>query len=164
MNRRHFIQSLVAVLSLPASTSFSLQTAFAGLPTAAAVPAQARTWAVYMSTLHGECTPQALQSMLNISAVEAKKYVTQLVADGVIKQNPLLQKSVSEFVSTRDDSLFNKVKKRLEMKAQAGSDEIKAIEQDDQSEYLDTETELDGDLREVDFEITGEDDPIIAET
>ncbi|MEP4334790.1 MAG: hypothetical protein ABJ360_00090, partial [Roseobacter sp.] len=50
MNRRSFTQSLVAVFSLPANPALSLQSVTTALPAAAAVPAHARSWAVYMST------------------------------------------------------------------------------------------------------------------
>ncbi len=164
MNRRRFIQSLAAVFSLAANPTLLLRSATTVLPAAAAIPAEARSWAVYMSTLHGECTPHALQVMLNISAADAKKYVTQLIADGVIKSNPLLQKSVSKFVKTNEDSLLDKVKKRLEMKRRAGSKEVEFCKNFDETERLDAETELLEDLRELGPEAVAEDEPVDAET
>lgn len=147
MNRRRFIQSVVAVLSLPAAPALSFRAATSALPAAAAVPAQARSWAIYMSTLHGECTPQTLQNLLNIPAADARSYVTQLIADGALKPNPLLQKSVSELVKTKDGNLFDKFKRRLEMKAQTETEELKTVEVAEASEDLDIDMEpLDNDV------------------
>lgn len=148
MNRRRFIQSLVAVFSLPANPILSLRSATASLPTAMAVPARARSWAVYISALHGECTPQTLQNLLHIPEVDAKKYISQLIADGAIKSNPLLQRSVSKFVESNDDSLLDKVKKRLEMKARSELEETETCEAVDASEGLDAEAEVLDDLSE----------------
>ncbi|MCP4185391.1 MAG: hypothetical protein GY761_19130 [Hyphomicrobiales bacterium] len=142
MNRRSFIQSLVAVFSLPANPILSLSSATAAIPTAMAVPARARSWAVYISSLHGECTPQTLQNLLHIREVDAKKYIIQLIADGVIKPNPLLQRSVSKLLKTNDDNLLDKVKKRLEMKARTELEEMETCDTADTSECLDAETEL----------------------
>lgn len=123
MKRRTFIQSLAAVLSLPAGGALPLRSATAALPTAAAaVPNKARFWAIYMSSLHGECTPQTLHNLLHIPKVDAKRYVSQLIAYGVIKPSPLLQKTATELVKTKNDSLMEKVKKRSDMKAQAKAD------------------------------------------
>lgn len=121
MKRRRFIQSLVAVFSLPGSATLSLRSASAALPAASAVPTKARFWAVYMSGLHGECTPQTLQNLLHIPEVDARRYVSQLIADGVIKPNPLLQKSVSKLLRPTEDSPLETLKKRLDMKARRGS-------------------------------------------
>ncbi len=81
-----------------------------------------------MSTLHGECPPHALQSMLNISAGDAKRYVSQLIAEGVIKPNPLLHRSVSKLIKSNDDGLLDRIKKRLEMKTQSQADEPQILE------------------------------------
>jgi hypothetical protein len=67
MNRRSFIQSVAALVSLPANPLLSLQPAGAAVCAAASVPAEARSWAIYMHNLHGECPPRALKSLLNIS-------------------------------------------------------------------------------------------------
>jgi len=158
MKRRTFIQSLAAVLSLPAGGAIPLRSATAALPTAAAaVPTKARFWAIYMSSLHGECTPQTLHNLLHIPKVDAKRYVSQLIADGVIKPNPLLQRTATELVKSKNDSLLEKVKKRSEMKAKAKKDnplldktEInKAVDANDNTydevkyleEFSDSETE-----------------------
>lgn len=148
MKRRTFIQSLTAVFSLPAIPTLSLGAVTSAVPTtvAAVVPAQARSWAVYISTLHGECPPHALQTMLNIPAIDAKKYVTQLVADGIIKPNPLLQRSVSKIIKGNEDSLLDKIKKRSEMKAQNEAQTYKKL---DETECLDTEVEWLEDFPEV---------------
>jgi len=169
MNRRRFIQSLAAVLSLPANATLSLRSATAALPTAAAVPANARFWAIYMSALHGECTPKTLQNLLHIPEVDAKKYVSHLIADGVIKPNPLLQRSVSNFVKSNDESLLDKVKKRFEMKGQAEAEEGEACETADAAEGPDAEERFvddvsEDDLPEDDLEVVAEEESVELET
>ena len=141
MNRRRFLQSIAAVFSLPAMPSLSIGSTATASTAVSAVPTQARFWAIYMSGLHGECPPHALQSILNIPAVDAKKYVTQLVTEGVIKPNPLLQRSVSKLVKTDDDSLFAKVKKRLEMKSEAQEGEPEPVESAEEVERQKAEDE-----------------------
>jgi hypothetical protein len=141
MKRRTFIQSLAALVSLPATPALSMGSATAVAPAATAVPAQARFWSIYMSALHGDCPPHALQAMTNISATDAKRYVTQLIAEGVIKPNPLMQNSVSKVLKTKDDGLLEKVKKRSEMKSQANSNEVKIAEAVEATDDLDDEVE-----------------------
>lgn len=144
MNRRRFIQSLAAVFSLPAGANLSLGSASAALPAAAAVPAKARFWAIYMSALHGECTPQTLQNLLHIPEVDAKRYMGQLIADGVIKPNPLLRRGVSNMLNSNEDRLKGNIQKRLEMKEQAkASPELKTPRrvQEDQEEENQGEAE-----------------------
>ena len=125
MNRRRFLQSLAAVVSLPAAP-LSLKPAMAALPAggsatgaaaaAAAVPARAQFWAIYMSGLHGECTPAALQQVAGIPAAEAKGYLARLVADGVIRPTPLLSRTVSGLLRREGDGVLEKIRERLEMK------------------------------------------------
>ncbi|MEM9471606.1 MAG: hypothetical protein AAGA00_06595 [Pseudomonadota bacterium] len=157
MNRRSFIQSLVAVFSLPAGPTVSLRAAPTALP-AAAVSAQARSWAVYMSTLHGECTPRALQSMLNIPETDAKRYLSRLIADGVLKPNPLLQTSVSNVVKTIENSPLDKIKRRLEIKAQAEPEQLENRDSADAVESLDNRAEMSEAPAEVDPAGLAEDD------
>lgn len=164
MNRRNFIQSLVAVFALPGRATLSLQSATGVLPSAVVVPARARSWAIYMSKLHGECTPQTLQNLLHTPEVDAKRYVSQLIAEGLIKPNPILQKSVSEILKSDEDGLFDKVKKRFEMKVKAESDEVEICESADETECLDAELELSEDLAEADLEIVAEDEIVELET
>lgn len=164
MNRRSFIQSLVAVFSLPASPTVSLRAAPTALPAAAAVPAQARSWAVYMSTLHGECTPRALQSMLNIPEIDAKRYLSRLIADGVLKPNPLLQRSVSGFAKTIDNSPLDKIKNRLDMKAQAEPEPLESRETADAIESLDNGEEMPEAPAEVDPPVLAEDESVQEQT
>ena len=129
MKRRTFIQSLAAALSMPAAGSLTVTSAGASVPTAAAaVPTKARFWAIYMSSLHGECTPQTLHNLLHIPKVDAKRYVSQLIADGVIKPNPLLQKTATELVKSKNENLMEKVKKRSEMKAKAKTEKLEICE------------------------------------
>lgn len=130
MRRRTFIQSLAAAFTLPAigpalSVPAASSAVSAGaVSTGVAVPAKARFWAIYMSSLHGECTPQTLQNLLHIPGADAKKYIGQLIADGIIKPNPLLQRTATELVKSRNDNLLEKVKKRSEMKAHARADKL----------------------------------------
>lgn len=129
MKRRTFIQSLAAVMTLPSAGALPLRSATAALPTAAAaVPTKARFWAIYMSSLHGECTPQTLHNLLHIPKVDAKRYVSQLIADGVIKPNPLLQRTATELVKGKNENLIEKVKKRSEMKAKAKAEKLEVCE------------------------------------
>lgn len=164
MNRRSFVQSLVAVFSLPANPTVSLRAVTTALPAAAAIPAEARSWAVYMSTLHGECTPRALQSLLNIPEIDAKRYLSHLIADGVLKPNPLLQKSVSEIVKTIENSPLDKVKRRLEMKARADSEQLENCDSVDTIERLDNRAEMPEDLPEVDPAVLAEDESVEEQT
>lgn len=168
MKRRTFIQSLAALVSLPATPALSLGSATTVAPAATAVPAQARFWSIYMSALHGDCPPHALQAMTNISATDAKKYVTQLIAEGVIKPNPLMQNSVSKVLKTKDEGLLEKVKQRSEMKAQAKSKEIKIAEAVEATDDLDEEVQVLDELDDVDQEQPDEDERLenceIAET
>ncbi len=164
MNRRSFIQSLVAVFSLPASPALSLQSVTATLPTAAAVPAQARSWAVYMSALHGECTPRALQNLLNIPEIDARRYVSRLIADGVLKPSSLLQRSASELVKTNEKSSLDKVKRRLEIKARAESEQLETSEPVDSTECLDNGAAMLEELPEVHPAVLAEDESEDVET
>ncbi len=141
MNRRRFLQSVAAVFTLPALPALSFGSSAAVPSAAVAVPTQARFWAIYMSGLHGECPPHALQTLLNIPASEANTYVTQLVAEGVIKPNPLLQRSVSKLIKSDDDSLLGKVKKRLEMKSEAQQREPELVEPAGDVEWVEAEAE-----------------------
>ncbi len=164
MNRRRFLQSVAAVFTLPALPGLSFGTSAAVPSAAVTVPTQARFWAIYMSGLHGECPPHALQTLLNIPAAEAKSYVTQLVSEGVIKPNPLLQRSVSKLVKTDDDSLLGRVKKRLEMKSEAQQPEPELVEPTDEVEWLEAEHEAlaeeEGDTLELDEIEVGEADQL----
>ncbi len=123
MNRRSFTKMLGAALTLPALPAPALAVA---KPAAVAVPSQARFWAIYMHSLHGECTPRALQTMLNIPADQAKSYLHQLVLDGVVKPNPmaqLLQQNQSTGSQAWQD-LKAKVKDRLQQSVQADQDDM----------------------------------------
>lgn len=116
MKRRSFLKSVVALVSFPAMPKFPVLAAPVVPATAVAVPTKARFWAIYMSSLRGECTPETLQTMLKIPAVDAKNYITQLIADGVIKPNPMAHTAVSQIVKGRKSNIFDKLKSRLEMK------------------------------------------------
>ncbi|MEM1039963.1 MAG: hypothetical protein AAGI12_10900 [Pseudomonadota bacterium] len=99
----------------------ALTSARAALPTAAAVPNQARFWAIYISALHGECTPKTLQNLLHIPEVDAKRYIGQLVADGVIQPSALLQNSVSKILKNNETGLVENAPERPELKASSPS-------------------------------------------
>lgn len=118
------------MFTLPATPALSLPAAGAGAaaPAMAAVPANARFWAIYISALHGECTPRALQNMLKIPAGDAQHYLTQLVADGVIKPNPLLRHAASELIKPKDNNVLDRLKERMDMKAQAESEAVAEAE------------------------------------
>lgn len=148
MNRRNFIQSLAALVSLPANPLLSLQPAGAAVSAAAAVPAEARSWAIYMHNLHGECPPMALKSLLNISEVDARRYVSHLIADGVLKPNPMLQKSVRNLLKTGEDSLRDRVEQRLDMETRETAAPDRApetAEPDELTEQVDASHGIDDD-------------------
>jgi len=115
MNRRGFIQSLAAVLSLPANPLLSLRPAAAAIPAAVEVPGHIKSWAVYMSNLHGECTPLALQRLLHIPEADAKTYVGRLIADGVLRPGPLLRESMRKFVNRGQDDFLDGFEEPLEL-------------------------------------------------
>lgn len=119
MNRRMFTKTLAAVFTLPALPAPS----FAAAP-AVSVPSQARYWAIYMDSLHGTCTPKALQTMLNIPASQAEGYLSQMMLDGTIKPNHLLQ-ALRKPTSTPKADLFDRLKARFDKKAQELAQEAK---------------------------------------
>lgn len=150
MNRRSFIQSLAALVSLPANPLLSLKPAGAAVSAAAAVPAEARSWAIYMHNLHGECPPMALKSLLNISEVDARRYVSHLIADGVLKPNPMLQKSVRRLLNTGEDSLRDRVEQRLDTQARQTATPDQAAEPaepDELTEQADASHGMDDDAQ-----------------
>ncbi|MEL6966716.1 MAG: hypothetical protein AAGM04_04975 [Pseudomonadota bacterium] len=119
MNRRRFLQSAAALLALPAGAKLSLSAPALPVSSAAAVPNQARFWAIYMSGLHGECTPQALQTLLNIPATDANRYIGQLVAEGVLKPNPLLKQAANRLMKGDGEGLWDRIKARARRKIEA---------------------------------------------
>jgi hypothetical protein len=90
--------------------------------------------------------------------------ITQLIADGAIKPHPLLQRSVSEFVNNNKDSILDKVKKCLEMKARTESEKAEICKKFDETECLDAEAELLEDLPETRLKVVAEDESVEAET
>ena len=154
MKRRLFLQFFGTALTLPGLPGLPMPTAAKASPVVTTVPAQARSWAIYMSTLHGECTPQALQTMVNISASEARNTLTQLVAEGVIKANPLLQKSVANLTRVEKGDWFQRLKSRLDLKTHQTSrlradDEVEMIELDAEVSANAALLEQDGDVPEL---------------
>lgn len=127
MKRRSFIQSLAAVFSLPANAALTLQPA-AALPSAAAVPVKARFWAVYLSGLHGDCPPRSLQSALRISESDAKTYLSRLIADGVIKPNPISHAAASKVLNGNEENLASKAHAQLENKTRPPSGDTEILE------------------------------------
>ena len=111
MDRRTFIRSLAAALTLPATPGLSFKPAMAALPAAgtsstaasAAAPVtamatKARFWAIYMYGVQGNCTPATLSTVLGIPETQAGGYLTRLVADGTIRPNAILRKAVTKVV------------------------------------------------------------------
>lgn len=111
MKRRMFMGSLAAIAAVPALPALPAASA-----PAIAVPTQARFWAIYMSALHGQCTPRTLQVALNIPAAEAKGYITQLIADGVIKPNRFAKAAFKEVMSRKPSKLVEKAKDKIDQK------------------------------------------------
>lgn len=126
MNRRSFIQSLAAVFSLPAMPLTSLRPVAAGIPAAVDVPARVKSWAVYMSNLHGDCTPLTLHRLLHIPEADAETYVGRLIADGVLKPNPLLQRSLRKFADTEQGDPLHAGEERLEITEEVPSIDVHA--------------------------------------
>ncbi len=81
MNRRQFTAGLGALAAAPALPVKALASA----PAAGAIPKTARFWAIYMSHLHGVCTPEALAKTSGVTVHTAKGYLSTLISDGVIK-------------------------------------------------------------------------------
>ncbi|MEL7274139.1 MAG: hypothetical protein AAGK33_11955 [Pseudomonadota bacterium] len=133
MNRRRFLQSVATLVALPAMPQMSWRASAFAAPTATVVPAQARSWAIYISTLHGECSPQTLQTLLQIPASDAKRYLTQLVAEGVIKAHPLVQQSIARMAHGDQGGVLDNIKRRLEMKRQAWSHQVEPIVEDERT-------------------------------
>ena len=81
MNRRQFTAGLGALAAAPGLPVKALATA----PAAGTIPNTARFWAIYMSHLHGVCTPEALAKISGVTVHTAKGYLSTLISDGVIK-------------------------------------------------------------------------------
>ena len=80
MNRRQFTAGLGALAASPALPVKALTSA----PAASAIPNTARFWALYMSHLHGVCTPEALAKISGITVNAASGYLKAMIGDGVI--------------------------------------------------------------------------------
>ncbi|KAB7610382.1 hypothetical protein F9L33_13860 [Amylibacter sp. SFDW26] len=80
MNRRQFTAGLGALAAAPTLPVKALASA----PAAGAIPNTARFWAIYMSHLHGVCTPEALAKISGVTVHTAKGYLSTLISDGVI--------------------------------------------------------------------------------
>lgn len=94
MNRRDFlVQSgaTITAATLPAGAVF---------PKAATpVPANMRFWAVYMSQLHGTCSPKMLATMTKVSEGAAQSELSKLVSQGVLQPAQMLTPKLN--VNTR---------------------------------------------------------------
>jgi hypothetical protein len=70
--------------------------ALASLPAAsAAIPNPARFWAIYMSHLHGTCSPQTLAKVTGIDASLTKGYLSRLLSEGVLSPPNMAAKVMS---------------------------------------------------------------------
>ncbi len=145
MKRRSFMQMIGAALTLPMMPTSALA---AAKPAAVAVPSQARYWAVYMNSLHGECTPRALQTMLNVPAETAKSYLNQLVADGVVKAHPMAKMMVQN--QSPGSNLMEDIKTKVK-------DRLRAVAEEDISEDQADPDLTDTEVVEVETEATAQD-------
>jgi hypothetical protein len=108
MNRRQFTTGLAAIAAAPAMPAKAL----ASLPAAsAAIPHPARFWAIYMSHLHGTCSPQALSKMTGIDPGVAQGYLSRLVSDGVLTPTNIVSKALS--AQTKPIRQQSKLRERL---------------------------------------------------
>ena len=89
MKRRHFIQNMAALAAAPALPIKALASA------GAAIPKPARFWAIYMSHLHGTCTPASLAKATGINPSVAQGYLSRLIADGVLTPTNIVSKAIS---------------------------------------------------------------------
>ena len=142
MNRRSFIQSLTAALSLPANPLLSLRPAAVAMPAAVEVPVRVKSWAVYMSNLHGECTPLTLQRLLHIPEADAKTFVSRLIADGVLRPNPVMQEAARKLLKPREDHLLDEVESCPEPTTEAEPSEVAMSESTDTGDVPDAEVKL----------------------
>jgi hypothetical protein len=122
MNRRQFTASLSALMAAPALPAQALRAA----PVAAtAIPTQARFWAIYMSQLHGTCTPAALSTMTGATPEVARGYLSQLISQNVITPTNIMSRTVS---STQQQSVKDHanrlVDRAKEMLGQVDDDKI----------------------------------------
>ena len=92
MNRRQFTTGLTALAAAPALPI----KAMASIPAAsAAIPHPARFWAIYMSHLHGKCSPQVLSKISKIDVDVAQGYLNTLISDGVLTPTRMITKATS---------------------------------------------------------------------
>ena len=142
MNRRSFIQSLAAAFSLPANPLLLLRPATAAIPAVVEVPVRVKSWAVYMSNLHGDCTPLTLHRLLHIPEADATRYVNRLIADGVLKPNGLVQESLRNLVKSREGRLMDELESQLEMQTPDDEADQNAPSDDQVVEELTLEADL----------------------
>ena len=102
--------------------------------------------------------------MLNIPEIDAKRYLSRLIAVGVLKPNPLLQTSVSEIAKTIDNSPLEKIKNRLDMKARAEPEQLQNRDSADANESLDDGAEVPERLAEVGPPVLAEDEAVEEQT
>jgi hypothetical protein len=93
MNRRQFTTALAALAATPALPA----KAITGLPAAAgaAISKPARFWAIYMSHLHGTCTPQVLAKAAKISPAVARSHLSSMVSQGILTPTNIAAKTVA---------------------------------------------------------------------
>jgi|GEM_PF-1781497 len=93
MNRRAFTAGLTSVLALPALPIKAVASLLP--PAATAIPNPARFWAIYLSHLHGSCTPAALAKATEIKTSMARGYLGHMLADGTLTPVNLVQHAMA---------------------------------------------------------------------
>ena len=129
------MQMIGAALTIPMMPTPAMAVA---KPAAVAVPSQARYWAIYMNSLHGECTPRALQTMLNITPDQATSYLNQLVADGVVKAHPMAKMMVQN--QGTSGKFVQDIKTRIKDRLNAVLEEDTALDAGEETPVEDPET------------------------
>jgi hypothetical protein len=92
MNRRQVTTGLGAIAAAPALPVKAL----ASLPaTGAAIPNPARFRAIYLSHLHGTCSPKTIYKVTGIDASITKGYLSRLLSEGVLSPPNMAAKVMS---------------------------------------------------------------------
>lgn len=99
MNRRQFTQMFAAFFAAPA-----VPTGVVAAPQASATPAAARFWAIYMTGLHGDVSPNALSQLSGLSVSQATSVRAELIRDNVINPTGLIKKVVSTAARSNPNS------------------------------------------------------------
>lgn len=133
MNRRQFTTALGAAAAAPA---LPLKAMTAAPVASTAVPNGARFWAIYMSHLHGTCSPQTLATMTGLDVSVAQTHLTKLISDGVLKPTNLFGRmAASNTKQPQGPSKWRKrVEKFMEEKQPPESEEQVEVEQETSQE------------------------------